>query len=82
MFNRINPDSSKKSFLRDLNVAENFRPQDSGFDFAFSTGLDLDDTIYTIDPTFVNYYYTGEVNEDGSFKRVKDRVTFDYDKCD
>ena len=26
MLNRINPDVSKKSFLRDLNIAEEYRP--------------------------------------------------------
>jgi len=35
MFNRINPDVSKKVFVRDLNEAGYFNPYEHGFDFAF-----------------------------------------------
>ena len=42
LINRINPDVSQQSFLRDLNFEEPFRPQDYGFDFAFGIGYPLD----------------------------------------
>jgi hypothetical protein len=38
LFNRINPDISKKGLMRDLNSEEPFRPQDFGFDLAFGIG--------------------------------------------
>lgn len=42
LFNRINPDVSKKGLLRDLSSAHSFSPQDYGFDFAFGIGKPLD----------------------------------------
>lgn len=58
--NKMNPDVSKKSFLRDLNVAENYRPQDLGFDFAFSPNRELDPTVFQLTASFVNFYYSTE----------------------
>ena len=39
LFNRVNPNTSKSGFIRDLDVEDVFRPAlDYGFDLAFSIG--------------------------------------------
>jgi len=35
MFERINPDVSLKTFVRDLNLEGPYKPEDQGFDIAF-----------------------------------------------
>lgn len=82
MVNRINPDVSKKSFLRDLNVAENYSPQDLGFDFAFSPNAPLDPTIFTLTAKFVNYYYVADPLNPGEYVRKRDKIPLDYALCD
>jgi hypothetical protein len=39
LFNRVNPNTSKSGFIRDLDFEDVFRPAlDYGFDLAFSIG--------------------------------------------
>lgn len=35
LINKMNPDVSKKSFLRDLNLAGDIKPYESGYNIAF-----------------------------------------------
>ena len=51
LFNRVNPEVTKISLIREMGDGTTFRPQDTGFDFAFGiSDEDLDPTIgyYTI----------------------------------
>jgi len=50
MFNRMNPNISRVSLLRDMSDGEIFKPQEFGFDFAFGIGSHLNESFgyYTV----------------------------------
>ena len=66
LINKMNPDVSKKSFLRDLNLAGEFQPYESGFNFAFNTKKSIDPTIAYFTVRLIDYYYTDTILANGA----------------
>jgi hypothetical protein len=79
LFNKINPDISKKGLLRDLDAEGPFKPQDYGFDFAFGLSKSLDPSYGNI-VAYENVFYFQE-NAKGEYVKVKERINLDLVLC-
>ena len=58
LVNKINPNISKQSFMRDLSVEPQLEPASYGFDLAFGIGKTLDPSIGYYSASLVYYYYS------------------------
>ena len=52
-----NPEVTKQGFIRNLDIEDEFKPMDYGFDLAFGTGMDLDPSIGYYDVNLLHYKY-------------------------
>ena len=72
---------SNQSYLYDLTQLDPYTPNDYGFDIAFGVGGALDPTIGFLTVNFVNYYYSEQLNADGSKIRKKLKTPLLIDLC-
>ncbi|CDW88099.1 accessory gland protein [Stylonychia lemnae] len=80
-FSRFNPDLSKVTLMRDMRSSESYRPQETGFDFAFGLNSDLDPRIGYFTVKQIGIYTTDK--KDSSGKAIKDKIIKElkYQKC-
>lgn len=81
LINKMNPEVSKKSFLRDLNLAGEFHPADSGFNFAFQTTKPIDTSIAYFTVKLIDYYYTDKILANGARERLKTKTDLPFSIC-
>jgi hypothetical protein len=80
LFKRINPDMATLNFMRDLSEAEAINAEDLGFDFAFRTWNEFDETIGTLTFNHVHYKYIID-EETGERDRVKIKTALGAEPC-
>ena len=54
MVNRLSPSIAKTTLIRDPNADAPFKPQETGFDFAFGLGKPIDPTIGFMTAKYIN----------------------------
>lgn len=81
LFNRINPDISKKGLMRDLNLEGPFQPQTSGFDFSFGIGKPLDPSYGYYTAVERLAYFSAVPNPDGTFNKTKETRNIELVQC-
>ncbi|CDW83128.1 UNKNOWN [Stylonychia lemnae] len=81
LFSRYNPEVSKVSLIRDMTLGEIFKPQETGFDFAFGLNKDLDPRIGHFTIRQYGVYETEQ--KDSSGKNIKKKTFRDlkFQKC-
>lgn len=74
LVNRLAPGIAKTSLIRPPEEDISFRPQDTGFDFAFGLGKGLDPTI-----GFFSVKFMRQTVDNG--ERIKNRTDLKFERC-
>ena len=78
LFNRIDPQVSKQSFMRNLDLEGAIKPGEMEFDFAFGIGVPLDPSIGYYSASIVHFYYE---EKNGTTVRTKEKIPLLIEKC-
>ncbi|CDW73064.1 UNKNOWN [Stylonychia lemnae] len=81
MLNRVNPEFSRVSLIRDMTQEEIFLPQLSGFDFAFGLNEDLDPRIGHFTVKQFGLYQTAAKDSEGRTIKNITKRDIPFEKC-